>query len=54
MQRAQMIWLLMQIAGLDLAPDELARRAACYCFTPQQAEQVSAFLLCEIASAAGA
>jgi hypothetical protein len=54
-QRAQMIYLLLQLSGLTLTPAQLAAAAAPYMGQPQdmmEAEMV--YLMCAAASAAGA
>jgi hypothetical protein len=54
-QRAQMIYLLAQIAGNTMTPNQLAAAAACYNCIPQDLWQAEVtYLLCSIASAAGA
>jgi hypothetical protein len=54
-QRAQMIYLLAQIAGNTMTPNQLAAASVCYACIPNDLWQAEVtYLLCSIASAAGA
>jgi len=49
-----MLYLLNQISGLNLTPAELASRSACFCMGEKATKAAEAYLMCQIASAAGA
>lgn len=50
-----MIYLLAQIASDTSTPAELSAKARCYCFGDERvSEGVITYLLCQIASSAGA
>jgi hypothetical protein len=54
-QRAQMIYLLAQIAGNTMTPTQLAAASVCYNCVPQDLQMAEiTMLLCSIATAAGA
>lgn len=53
-QRAQMLYLLLQISGLNLTPAQLAEKSKCFCFEEKAGKAAELYLLCQIASAAGA
>lgn len=54
-QRAQMIYLLNVISGLNLTPAQLAAAAACYNCIPEDLWRAEVtYLLCAAAKAAGA
>lgn len=53
-QRAEMIWLMMQIAGLNLTPSELAERSKCFCMDEQSSRAAMLYLTCAAAQAVGA
>lgn len=54
LQRAEMIYLLNAISGLNLTPAQLAARAACYCAPEDLWRGEVTYLLCAAAKAAGA
>lgn len=47
-QRAEMVYLLLQIAGLNLMPSELAKASACYCAPEDVWRGEVTYLLCQI------
>lgn len=52
MMPAVQTYLLMQIAGLDLTPDQLLQEAKCFkCIPAGQMQEVQAWMLCNIANA---
>ena len=54
-QRAQIIYLLLQISGLSLTPTQLADAAKCYNCVPRDMQEAeTTYLLCQIASNSGA
>ena len=54
-QRAEMIYLLAQLAGNTMTPAQLAAASKCYCYSDRRvAESVMVYLLQASAAAAGA
>lgn len=46
-----MIYLLNQISGLNLTPEQLAANSKCFCMGEKSANAAITYLLCQIASA---
>lgn len=52
--RGAMLYLLNQISGLNLTPNQLAENSKCFCMNRQAAEAAELYLLCAISNSVGA